>query len=565
MPRQLVPGVNDLATRYPQVADQFAGDPSTVVAETQKTYLWTCPNHVEPFPQRLSHLLSGIGCGYCSGAKLLPGFNDMATRYPQLAEQVVGVDPTTVTAGTGQSFLWRCPRHDAPFRQTIGSRLRGEGCGICRGRQVVAGVNDLATTHPDLAAQLLDVDPTTVYGGGVKVYRWRCPNHEEPFEQSMGSRIRGYGCGICAGKQVLAGYNDLATTHPHLAAELVGTDPTTVRATTVTMLLWRCPNHEEPFPMTGFNRVKGLNCSYCRGLRVKAGVNDMATTHPQLAAELVGDPTTVLAGTNRTLLWRCPNHQEPFPSSGVARVNGAGCGYCDGKRLLVGFNDLATRRPDLAAELVGDPTSVISGTRKVLTWRCSLGHEYEMNADARVSAGRGCPYCANSKALAGFNDLATKFPAIGRELRDVDPATVLFGTTKVMWWRCAKCGGEWRASVVNRTDKKSGCPSCSRSNFDPTKPAIIYLMERHGEQQFGISGKVERRMYQHKRAGWTLVEMSPWMPGHQAADLELAVKRWLKVEVGTAKGTSEVWGTGDLEVVSLRDLFERAGVPWPFR
>jgi hypothetical protein len=55
----------------------------------------------------------------------------------------------------------------------------------------------------------------------------------------------------------------------------------------------------------------------------------MATTRPDLAAELVGtDPTTVFAQTSRVLLWRCPNHEEPYPATGAKRANGSGCGYC---------------------------------------------------------------------------------------------------------------------------------------------------------------------------------------------------------------------------------------------
>jgi len=101
----------------------------------------------------------------------------------------------------------------------------------------------------------------------------------------------------------------MATTRPDLAAELVGTDPTTVFAQTNKILLWRCPNHAEPYPATGANRAKGSGCGYCHGLRLLPGFNVMATTHPDLARELVGtDPTTVIAGTEKILLWRCPNH-----------------------------------------------------------------------------------------------------------------------------------------------------------------------------------------------------------------------------------------------------------------
>ncbi len=142
-------------------------------------------------------------------------------------------------------------------------------------------------------------------------------------------RGRGSPSGSSSATAPRPGFNDMATTRPDLAAELVGTDPTTVFAQTNKVLLWRCPNHDEPYPATGADRARGYGCGYCRGLRVLPGFNDMATTRPDLAAELVGtDPTTVIAGTTRPLLWRCPNHDEPYPASGTDRARGSGCGYC---------------------------------------------------------------------------------------------------------------------------------------------------------------------------------------------------------------------------------------------
>src|SRR5947207_3055291 len=107
---------------------------------------------------------------------------------------------------------------------------------------------------------------------------------------------------------LVPGVNDMATTRPDLAAELVGTDPATVTAKTNRVLLWRCPNHDEPYPAAGDKRAGGKGCGYCHNLRVLPGFNDMATTHPDLAKNLVGtDPSTVIAGTPKILLWKCPN------------------------------------------------------------------------------------------------------------------------------------------------------------------------------------------------------------------------------------------------------------------
>lgn len=43
------------------------------------------------------------------------------------------------------------------------------------------------------------------------------------------------------------------------------------------------------------------------------------------------------------------------------------------------------------------------------------------------------------------------------------PADLLSGSGARCRWRCQSCGHEWVASVVNRTRRRSGCPSCARA------------------------------------------------------------------------------------------------------
>ena len=49
----------------------------------------------------------------------------------------------------------------------IGDRVRGNECPTCKRRVVLAGFNDLATTHPELATQADGWDPTTVSKGHI--------------------------------------------------------------------------------------------------------------------------------------------------------------------------------------------------------------------------------------------------------------------------------------------------------------------------------------------------------------------------------------------------------------
>ena len=124
-----------------------------------------------------------------------------------------------------------------------------------------------------------------------------------------------------------------------------------------------------------------------------------AVTHPDLALEADGwDPKSVIAGSHKKVGWKCDlgHHWEAVVAS---RSRGIGCPVCAGKAVWVGFNDLATLSPELAAKADGwDPTTVTAWSNKKVGWKCDLGHRWEARVAGR-NIGFGCPSCA----LTGFN------------------------------------------------------------------------------------------------------------------------------------------------------------------
>lgn len=97
-----------------------------------------------------------------------------------------------------------------------------------------------------------------------------------------------------------------------------------------------------------------------------------------------------------------------------------GCPYCVNKKVLVGFNDLATQNPELAQQwdyaknIPVLPADVTSGSHRLVWWKCEKGHSWRASVRSRVS-GNGCPVCAGRQLLAGENDLATRFPELAQE------------------------------------------------------------------------------------------------------------------------------------------------------
>ena len=195
----------------------------------------------------------------------------------------------------------------------------------------------------------------------------------------------------------------------------------------------------------------------------KRGSVSLAQKSPELAKEAFGwDPTLVAFGSKQKLKWKCPKGHI-FEATVSNRSNaGTKCPYCANVSVLPGFNDLATTNPELARQANGwDPTTVIAGSKKKLSWSCDRGHVWEASLEGRSSKNRGCPYCSNSIVLAGFNDLATTNPALARQANGWDPTTVIAGSSKKVSWIC-QLQHTWEAALYTRTGKQNqGCPYCS--------------------------------------------------------------------------------------------------------
>lgn len=196
-------------------------DPTTIKRWSNKVRWWTCPLQ-HPYDAPVAKRSKGAGCPYCSGARVLAGFNDFASNRPALVAEWDtfrnDVGPEQVTTWCNQVAHWICP-DGHPYPSPISRRAAGHGCSVCSGDLVLVVVNDLATLRPDLAAEMVDGDPTAVTVGSKAKRRWRCAlGHEWPASVKNRAR-RGSGCPYCSGHKVLAGFNDLATLRPDVAAE----------------------------------------------------------------------------------------------------------------------------------------------------------------------------------------------------------------------------------------------------------------------------------------------------------------------------------------------------------
>lgn len=180
-------------------------------------------------------------------------------------------------------------------------------------------------------------------------------------------------------------------------------------------------------------------------------------------------PQTVSCGSHRKLWWRCAAGHT-WQAAVYSRARGADCPYCRGKAVLADENSLAARRPSLADEWDAvknaplTPDAVVLNSHRLVWWRCARDHSWRASIKSRAE-GCGCPVCAGRVAKAGENTLFDRFPLLSAEFdleknAPLTPRDLLPGTTRRVWWRCAR-GHSWRAAVSSRTAAGNGCPVCA--------------------------------------------------------------------------------------------------------
>jgi hypothetical protein len=497
----VVPGVNDLVTLFPKIARTWDGQTNLPLEKTKisptssKRVNWICKlGHSYTLP--INSRVAGTECQVCNNHQILPGFNDLKTLFPRTAKEFAidlneGKKPETVGAGSGTSYWWRCSKGHTWKAKVTNRTVLNASCPSCSKKRVEEGETDFGSLQPELAKEWSlalnrDVNPRLIGVGSQAKFWWDCSKGHS-WNASVADRVKGQGCAVCANRQVVQGVNDLFTTHPHLAGELApGLNDKDVQfripAGTPKKLWWKCSHNHEWQAAVSSRALAEQGCPYCSGNLVIKGENDLESLNPDLAQEWhflrnAFTPDSVKSGSDTSVWWLCKRgHEWKAPVS--RRSKGSGCPYCSNIKLLEGFNDLATIRPDLSDE-----------------WN----------------------YEKNSKR----------------------PTQVLSGTHTKFWWKC-EAGHTWNASAQKRIQGR-GCPTCAPSGFVPGKPAILYFLEHEKWRSFkvGISNTSGHRLKSLESEGWTLILKIDFTKGSDAQLVEKESLNWIRNHLGLLPFVSE--------------------------
>lgn len=217
----LILGVNDLQSQRPDIAKEFDVEkngitPDKVFLHSNKEYYWICstPGCGWKWPAYVNNRVRAkkSGCPVCKNKILVPGRNDLATKYPKIAEEwcyeLNNCKPTDVFPHTRDEFVWICRKCKNNYSASPNSRCKenGTGCPYCSGRKPIYGKNDFETycKQNDLLYLLDEWDDERsprdfTHSSGDDTVKWKC-KYGHQWSAPIYSRIAGNGCRECSSK-----------------------------------------------------------------------------------------------------------------------------------------------------------------------------------------------------------------------------------------------------------------------------------------------------------------------------------------------------------------------------
>ena len=476
-------------------------------------------------------------CPFLAGKAVWKGFNDLQTKRPDVAKRWHpskngALTPDMVTPNSVKRVWWFFPyddpdtgRHfDFEWPANIRNVVSNDSeCPFLTGRAVWKGFNDLQTKRPDVAKRWHPskngaLTPDMVTPTQAKTVWWFFP-YDDPdtgrhFDFEWSARIFQaanyvFECPFLTGRSVWKGFNDLQTKRPDIAAKWHPSRNGTLTPDMVTpnskkTVWWFFPyddpntgchfDFEWPAPIVNVT-TSAFACPFLTGRTVWKGFNDLQTKRPDIAAKWhpsrngTLSPDMVTFKSNKTVWWFFP-YDDPdtgrhFDFEWRAKiyyvVNYAfECPFLTGKAVWKGFNDLQTKRPDIAKRwhpsrngtLSPDMVTPYSG--KTVWWFFpyddpDTGRHFDFEWPAPIvnvtTSAFACPFLTNSHVWKGFNDLATKYPDITlywdyQKNTLKQPDTVFYKSFKKYWWICPKCHKSFKRSIFQRISYSPFCQSC---------------------------------------------------------------------------------------------------------
>jgi hypothetical protein len=523
-----------------------------------------CVNCGRTVSPRYNQIKQGqSGCAYCSGNAV-----DMDEAVKLFLEN--DLDPLVEYPGSGvpwKSIHKICGREVSPTYSNV--RQGHSGCKYCVGN--IADENKARNLF--ISRGLLPFEPYKNALVSWKSIHQQCGNIVTPRYNTV--QQGSSGCGFCAGNKPITETQALELFESKNLRPLEPFPGTNIS--------WKCIHEscgKTVFPRYSDVKQGGSGCKYCAGVFVDA--DDAVALFISKGLE-PQEPYQNSAAPWLAIHKKCGRIVSPAFSS--VNAGGSGCAYCAGSKISpedareffiqrglipqvdypgstspwesvhaqcgrtvypkysnvhsgsIGCKDCATNyvNPEFAHEVFRnadlEPLEPYPGSD--VGWRSIhtvCGREVNPRYGYVRLHNAGCKYCSG-KAISEDDAIAYL------ESRGFEPLESYPGSQIPWRMKHLSCGQSVSPrlnSLKYAVTDGEGCAKCADSTFNFSKPAELYLIthQNFGSHKIGIAGATKKRVDQHKRHGWTLVQKKTFETGQEAYFVEQEILSWFREELG---------------------------------
>ena len=355
---------NCLAVACPRAAAMLSEKDKKLAFEvttgSERKLTFVCPDCKQKFEAAICNVVRSVGngttgCSVCKGYKVIPGINDLASKYPEAAAMWSSKNKLSaleVPAGSGKKALFKCRDCGQEFETEIYKVANAvdngtTGCPICAGRKIVPGINDLASKYPEITAMWSNknkLPASKVAAKSGQKFFFKCRNCGQEFKTKIADVVRAVsggntGCPVCAGRKIVPSINDLASKCPKAAAMWSSKNrlsASEVATQSGKKAFFKCHNCGQEFEARIQHVVNAVDngttgCPVCAGHKVVSGINDLASKCPKAAAMWSSknerSAAEVTVGSSKKAFFVCADCKKEFKSTIVSVVNAVRNGF----------------------------------------------------------------------------------------------------------------------------------------------------------------------------------------------------------------------------------------------
>ncbi|MCD7710871.1 MAG: hypothetical protein LUI04_05950 [Porphyromonadaceae bacterium] len=214
--------MKSLSEAFPDLASQWDYEknknitPDSVPYGSHLKVWWKCPICGHSYQKRISNRtapskrgVESAKCPICLGRIIIPGYNSLKARYPEIIEKEWDfekntVDPDTIPPHYRKKVWWKCPNGHS-YDSLPGNKVQktGGNCPYCSSQKITRD-KSLGVVNPELAKEWHPtkngkLTPFDVFANCNKKIWWLCPicGHEWEAKCSNRNTLK-RGCPQCA-------------------------------------------------------------------------------------------------------------------------------------------------------------------------------------------------------------------------------------------------------------------------------------------------------------------------------------------------------------------------------